>query len=118
MGTTISSNSISKLISNLNPFTMVKPDTGEKIEIFVGGKDGTTTIPSIIKDENNENVGMLPNNARIYDLNYNATISATLLYATTMVKRKARKSTRSTSLPSRSCCIPLSVCFAAYHTKC
>jgi hypothetical protein len=30
-----------KLISNLNPFTMVKPDTGEKIEIFVGGEDGT-----------------------------------------------------------------------------
>jgi DNA-directed RNA polymerase beta subunit len=60
---------------------MVKPDTGEKIEIFVGGEDGTKyeLLPPIIKDENNENVGMLPNNARIYDLNYNATISATLL---------------------------------------
>jgi hypothetical protein len=32
-----------KLISNLNPFTMVKPDTGEKIEIFVGGETELNT---------------------------------------------------------------------------
>jgi hypothetical protein len=49
---------------------------------------------------------MLPNNARIYDLNYNATISATLLVRHYDGKEKASlKSTRSTSLPSRSCCI-------------
>jgi hypothetical protein len=59
---------------------------------------------------------MLPNNARIYDLNYNATISATLLVRHYDGKEKASlKSTRSTSLPSRSCCIPLSVLRGLSH---
>jgi hypothetical protein len=103
MGTTISSNSISRSSSPFEPVHHGQTGYRWKIEIFVGGEEElNTTLPLSLDD--NENVGMLPNNARIYDLNYNATISATLLVRHYDGKEKASlKSTRSTSLPSRSC---------------
>jgi DNA-directed RNA polymerase beta subunit len=70
----------------------------------------------IIKDENNENVGMLPNNARIYDLNYNATISAITVRH---YDGKGEFEINKVDIASFPIMLhSLSVCFAAYHTKC
>jgi hypothetical protein len=100
---------------------MVKPDTGEKIEIFVGGEDEpVTSSHPIIKTKTTRTSACCLNNARIYDLNYNATISGDLYsrHFTILVKeRKASsKSTRPTSPP-----FPDHVAFPiqswAYHTN-
>jgi 2-methylaconitate cis-trans-isomerase PrpF len=62
---------------------------------------------------------MLPNNARIYDLNYNATISATLLVRHYDGKEKGEFEINKVDIASFPIMLhSLSVCFAAYHTKC
>lgn len=68
---------LGKLISDLNPFSMVKPETRERLDLYIGGRDGSAfelVHPKISPDQD-----MLPNQARLQDRSYNAGLVASVL---------------------------------------
>jgi DNA-directed RNA polymerase II subunit RPB2 len=70
---------LKSLIADLNPFTMTKPESRERLDMYVGGRDGTAF--SLVHPKLGTGQAMLPNQARLHDSSYNASLVADITIA-------------------------------------
>lgn len=68
---------LTRLIRDLNPFTMVKPETREKLDLYIGGREGDAI--ELVHPQLATGQDMLPNQARLQDRSYNAGLVASVL---------------------------------------